>query len=492
MTEPTSDLGPAASTGIAGLDDVLGGGFARHRLFLVEGAPGAGKTTLALQFLRQGAAHGEGVLYVTLSETEEELHAVVQSHGWSLDGITLLELSPTEDELEPDQQHTMFHPADTDLASTTARVLREVDARKPSRVVIDSLSELRLLAGHPLRYRRQVLALKQFFARRGCTVLLLDDLTAGEHDLQMRSIAHGVLLLDQVQPGYGAQRRRLQVLKYRGTQFRGGFHDYVIARGGLRVFPRLVASEHRRVSEGGRMASGVAGLDQLLGGGLVQGTSTLLVGAAGTGKSTIAAQLVASAAARGERGAMFLFEERPQTLLTRCSGAGIPLAAAVDQALVAIQPVGPAEFTPGELVDAIRQAVEGGVRLVVLDSLNGYLNAMPDERFFAIQLHELLMYLGQQGVATLLVGAHQGLIGPQLTTAVDASYLADTVILMRYFEAQGELRQAVSVVKNRGGLHERSIRELRIAADGLRVGEPLRHFHGVFTGVPTGEEPPRS
>lgn len=477
-----------AATGIPGLDDVLGGGLARQRLFLVEGVPGSGKTTLAMQFLIAGVAAGERVLYVTLSETSDELTAVASSHGWSLDGVTLLELSPSEGELEPDEQQTMFHPSETDLTVITSRIIREVETSSPSRVVLDSLSEVRLLAGSPLRYRRQVLALKQFFARHGSTVLVLDDLTASEPDLQMRSIAHGVVLLEQVQPDYGAQRRRLQVLKYRGMQYRGGYHDYLIAFGGLRVFPRLIAAEHRRDHDEARLPSGIASLDQLLGGGLIEGTSTLIVGAAGTGKSTIAAQFVAAAALRGTAGAMFLFDERPQMLTGRCQALHIPLVPAIDQGLVELHPVDPAELTPGELIFRIRRTVEAGARLVVIDSLNGYLNAMPGERYLAVQLHELLTYLGQQGVATMLIGAHHGLIGPNMATPVDASYLADTVLLIRYFEASGEVRQALSVVKNRGGSHERSIRELRLGAEGIWVGEPLRHYRGVFTGLPAVEK----
>jgi circadian clock protein KaiC len=482
-----------AATGIAGLDDVLGGGFARTRLFLVEGVPGSGKTTLALQFLIAGAQAGETVLYVTLSETEEELRSIAASHDWTLDGITIHELSPSEADLEPDEQNTMFHPSELELASTTKRVLEDVERLKPDRVVFDSLSELRLLAGSALRYRRQILALKQFLANRRCTVLLLDDMTSTDHDLQMRSIAHGVVLLEQNHPEYGAQRRRLSVLKYRGVRFRGGYHDYAIQKGGLEVFPRLVAAEHRQVSVHGKLSSGVAQLDDLLGGGIEEGTSTLIVGAAGTGKSTLAAQFASAAAKRGQKSALFLFDESPQTLLSRCEELQIGLAAYVDAGVIAIQQVDPAELTPGEFTHALRRAVDGGARIVVIDSLNGYLNAMPEERFLAIQLHELLMFLGQQGVATILIGAHQGLIGAQMHTPVDASYLADAVLLIRYFEVKGEVRQALSVMKKRGGRHERSIREFSLERDGIHVGAALRQFRGVLTGVPTleGEDPPR-
>jgi len=491
MQKPISNLSrEVASTGIEGLDDILMGGFTRNRLFLVEGVPGSGKTTLALQFLIAGTLVGERVLYVTLSETEEELRAVATSHDWDLGGVTIDELSPTLADLDPEEQNTMFHPSEVELAATTKRVLAIFDELRPSRIVIDSLSELRLLAGNSLRYRRQVLALKQFFSSRQCTVLLLDDLTASDHDLQMRSIAHGVVLLDHQYPDYGAQRRRLQILKYRGVQFRGGYHDYTIRRGGIDVFPRLVAAEHRQIQPRQRLASGVVALDALLGGGLEGGTSTLLVGAAGTGKSTLAAQFVKAAAARGDRAAMFLFDESPQTLLERCGALQIDLQPHVESGRVLLQQVDPAELTPGELVHAIRIAVAEGAKVIVIDSLNGYLNAMPEEHYLIIQLHELLMFLGQKGVATVLTGAHQGIIGTQMRTPVDASYLADAVVLLRYFELKGEVRQAVSVVKKRGGAHERTIREFRLDADGVHVGDALRAFRGVLTGVPVyeGEE----
>ena len=483
-----------AATGVPGLDDILGGGFTRTRLFLVEGVPGSGKTTLALQFLMSGARAGETVLYVTLSETEEELRSVATSHGWTLDGITIRELSPSESDLEPDEQNTMFHPSEFELASTTQRVLEDVERLKPTRVVLDSLSELRLLAGNALRYRRQILALKQFLANRQVTVILLDDMTATEHDLQMRSIAHGVVLLEQIHPEYGSQRRRLTVIKYRGVQFRGGYHDYAIRKGGIEVFPRLVAAEHRRQSTRARLSSDLPALDDLFGGGIEEGTSTLIVGAAGTGKSTLAAQFIAAAAHRGQKAAMFLFDEIPQTLLSRCEDLQIDLASAVDAGIVTIQQVDPAELTPGEFIHSIRQAVAAGARMIVIDSLNGYLSAMPEERFLTIQLHELLMFLGQQGVATILIGAQQGLIGTNMQSTVDASYLADAVLLLRYFESRGEVRQALSVVKKRGGHHERTIREFRLQPDGIHVGDPLREFRGVLTGVPIfdNQEPRRS
>jgi circadian clock protein KaiC len=484
---------PRAATGIAGLDDILDGGFTPYRLYLLEGVPGSGKTTLALQFLLEGVRRGESVLYVTLSENEEELSEVATSHGWSLDGITVRELVPGEDTLRPDEQYTMFHPSEVELSETTRNILADVERLKPSRVVFDSLSELRLLAGNSLRYRRQILALKQFFAGRNCTVLLLDDLTSATHDLQVQSIAHGVLRLEQLFPEFGAERRRLIVQKYRGVRYRGGFHDYIIRRGGIQVFPRMAVGKRRPDALSEKLASGIAEMDNLLGGGVERGTSTLIVGGAGTGKSSLAAQFVAAAAARGQRSAMFIFDESINTLLTRARGLGIDLAAHVAESRVTVQQVDPAELSPGEFAHAIRRAVEEqDVAVVVIDSLNGYLNAMPDERFLIIQLHELLTYLGHAGVATLLIGAHQGLIGSQMVAPVDASYLADAVILMRYYETEGEVRQAISVMKKRGGAHERTIRDFRMESGRIVVGQPLREFRGILTGVPQLDAPRNS
>ena len=479
---------PAAGlvrTGVPGLDDVLGGGLTPARLYLVEGTPGAGKTTIAMQFLREGVRNGESVLYVTLSETIEELQGVARSHGWDLSGVYIRELLPTQESLQPDEQYTMFHPSEMELSETTRRIIEDVDRLHPTRVVFDSLSELRLLAGNSLRYRRQILALKQFFAGRTCTVLLLDDMTAQQHDLHVQSIAHAVLRLEQLQSDYGAERRRLLVVKYRGRAYRGGYHDYKIARGGLLVYPRLVASEHAGEVIRTKMPSGIGPLDDLLGGGLETGTSTLFVGAPGTGKSTVAVQFALAAAQRGERSAMFLFDESISTMLTRCLGMGMDLAPWIASGHLTLRQVDPAELSPGELVHDIRRAVvDDGVSVVVIDSLNGYLNAMPGERFLIVQLHELLTFLGQAGVATLMVGAQHGVIGAQMQSPVDASYLADAVVLLRYFESDGEVRQAISVMKKRGGAHERTIRDFRMTADGLHVGPPLREFRGILTGVP--------
>jgi circadian clock protein KaiC len=488
MSGVARNLAGVISSGVAGLDDVLLGGFQRSRSYLLEGVPGSGKTTLAMQFLRSGASRGEPVLYVTLSETAEELRAVAESHAWSLNGVTLREILPSEEVLDPGEASTMFHLSEVELAATTQQVLADVESLHPTCVVIDSLSELRLLSGSALRYRRQIQALKQYFNRCGCTVLLLDDLTATDHNTHIQSIAHGVIVLEQMNPEYGADRRRLRVRKYRGVAFRGGYHDYAIRRGGLEVYPRLVAAEHRTTTTRVRMASGIAEIDMLLGGGIEQGTSTLIVGAAGTGKSTLAAQFAAAAAARGEKAALYIFDESPLTLLTRASELNIDLSSAVDRGQASVRQVDPAELSPGELTHAIRVAVEQDeVKLVVIDSLNGYLNAMPEERFLAVQLHELLTYLGQRNVATILVCAHSGLIGAAMSTPVDATYLADAVVLLRYFEARGEIRQALSVMKKRGSRHERTIREFGFKNGRIFVGNALREFRGVLTGVPVYE-----
>jgi len=429
------------------------------------------------------------VLYVTLSETIDELQSVISSHEWSSNGLAVRELAPSEGNLLPDETYTMFHPSEVELSETTKKVLADVERLNPTRVVFDSLSELRLLAGNPLRYRRQILALKQFFNGRNCTVLVLDDMTSASNDLQVQSIAHGVVRLEQVFPEYGAERRRLIVPKYRGVRFRGGYHDFRIKRGGLEVYPRLVAAEHRAAVSFERIASGIPEFDQLIGGGIERGSSTLIIGAAGTGKSSLASQLIASAADTGLRAAMFIFDESVPMLLSRSEGLGIGLRKHVESGQVVIRQIDPAELSPGEMVFAIREAVERQqAAIVVIDSLNGYLNAMPEERFLMIQLHELLMYLGQAGVATMLIAAQQGLIGPNMTSPVDTSYLADAVVLMRYFESGGEIRQAISVMKKRGGAHERAIREFTLNGGRIAVGPALKNFRGILTGVPIQED----
>ena len=486
-TEPRdrADAPTRLTTGSEDLDGILNGGFPANRLYLIEGDPGTGKTTLALQFLMEGARRGEPVLYVTLSETKEELLAVADSHGWSLDDLNIHELIPPEDSLKTEMQYTIFHPSEVELGDTTRAVIDEVERIQPRRVIFDSLSEMRLLARDPLRYRRQILALKQFFAGRQCTVMLLDDRTATQSDLQVQSIAHGVLMLEQLALDYGGERRRLRVSKLRGSRFRGGFHDFMIKTGGIEVYPRLVASEHQHEFTAGVASSGVAQLDALLGGGLDRGTSTLFMGPAGSGKSSMAAQFVATATARGEMAAAFIFDEGVNTYLNRAAGLGMDLRRAVSTGHFKVQKVNPAELSPGEFAHYVKGSVErSGARVVVIDSLNGYLQAMPDERFLTVQMHELLTYLNQQGIVTILVMAQHGFLGTAMNSPVDVSYLADTVVLLRYFESKGAIRRAVSVVKKRSGYHEDTIRELRLSSKGMEVGKPLNDFHGVLTGIP--------
>ena len=473
------------SSGVPGLDQVLTGGLTCDRLYLVEGEPGTGKTTLALQFLNEGVRRGEAVLYITLAETAVELRAVAQSHGWDMAGIEIEEILPNEDVLDPNQQYTIFHPSEIELGTTTQRILAAIDKYRPKRVVLDSLSELQLLAESPLRYRRQVLALKQYLTSRSCTTIFLDDRTALSTDLQVRSVAHAVITLELVAQAYGAERRRMRVVKYRGIAFHGGAHDYKIAKGGLRVYPRLEAAHTRVRSERYQLSSGLAELDALIGGGLEEGMSTLISGPPGTGKSTLAAQFVHAACARGEPCAMFLFEEARNNMLNRSRSLGMNLADAIETGLLTVQQIDPAELAPGQFSQAVVDAVERGVRIVVIDSLNGYLNAVPDERFLATYLHELLTYLGQRGVVSIIVGVQQGMIGTGMTTSVDASYIADNVIMLRYFEAEGEVRQAISVFKKRGSTHERTIRRFQVLSSGLVVGPVLKGFHGILTGVPT-------
>jgi circadian clock protein KaiC len=480
---------PLSATGIPGLDHVLGGGFTPNRVYLIEGNPGSGKTTLSLRWLLEGARLGEKGIYVTLSETKIELTAVAQSHGWSLTDVRVLELVAPESELEPDNQTAMFQPSEVEMSVTTKAILAEVERIKPRRVVIDSLSEMRLLAQSPLRYRRQILALKQYFIGRECTVFLLDDLTSETEDLQLQSIAHGVVSLEQLSPEYGAERRRLRIMKLRGQRYRGGYHDFVIQKGGLDVFPRLVAGEHVHSQMRGLLKSDNKELDALLGGGMQYGTSVLLLGPAGSGKSTLAIQYARAAAGRGECAAVFAFDERVETLLERTTGLGMDITRQLESGHIAIYPIDTAELSPGEFAHRVRRAVDGdgdhsGVKLIVIDSLNGYMNAMPEERFLNAQLHELLTYLGHKGVVTFLVVAQHGLVG-QMESPVDTTYLADTVILFRYFEAMGEVRQAISVLKKRSGKHERTIRELSLDEQGITIGQPLKDFQGVLSGTPT-------
>jgi circadian clock protein KaiC len=474
------------ATGIVGLDDILGGGLARNHLYLIEGDPGTGKTTIAMQFLMEGTAHGQKALYVTLSESKIELLEIAEAHGWMIDGIEIFELGPDEKHLKPEAQYTVFNPAEIELADTTNAMLSEVERIQPERIVIDSLSELRLLARDSLRYRRQILGLKQYFSGRNCTVLLLDDRTAERHDLQLQSIAHGVIMMESVEREYGIKRRRLEVKKLRGARFREGFHDYCIRRGGVEVYPRLVASEHLLALQPTKLKSGIAALDTLLGGGIDSGTSTLLLGPAGCGKSTIAALYAVSEVERGGSAALFAFDESLATLLIRGKGLGLDIKKHVDSGKFSLRQVDAAELSPGQFIHEVRQLVEkNDLKLLIIDSLNGFLNAMPDEKFLAMQLHELLAYLSQKGVATLMTVAQHGFVGTNIDTPVDVSYLADTVLLFRYFEVAGEVRQALSVIKKRSGEHERTIRELVMKNGSIVVGSILTEFEGVLTGAPT-------
>ncbi|WP_420475764.1 ATPase domain-containing protein [Noviherbaspirillum sp. ST9] len=473
------------STGIPGLDEILCGGLTRERLYLVEGQPGSGKTTFGLQFLVEGVKQGERVLYISLAENAVELRAVAASHGMSMDGIHIHEVIPGESLLDPKEQYTMFHPSEVELGSTTQEILSAVEALKPSRVVLDSLSELQLLADNALRYRRQVLAYKQFFASRSCTVLLLDDRTASTSDLQVHSIAHAVISLEQKPQEYGVDRRRIRVSKYRGVSFRAGLHDYSIVQGGLIVYPRLVASGSRVTAERAQFGSGLAQLDALLGGGVEEGTSTLISGPPGTGKSSLAAQFVSAAVERNARAAMFIFEESANNLINRTRGLGMNLERPLESGLLTIQQIDPAELPPGEFAHNVCTAANHGAKVIVIDSLNGYLSAMPDERFLTTHLHELLTWLGQRGVVTILVGVHQNFIGGNTAASVDASYLADNVLLLRHYETDGEVRQVISVFKKRGGPHERTLRAFSMSREGIHVGPVLRQFHGILTGVPT-------
>lgn len=487
--EPADHEEILLKTGVAGVDDILRGGLSPDCLYMVSGEPGAGKTTLAMQFLLEGVRNGEQCLYVALSESRQEMEKVARSHGWDLSGLHIFELVPAETGLGADAQLTVFHPSELELGETTEAMIAEIDKCNPSRVVLDSLSELRLVAQSSLRYRRQVLALKKFFAGRKCTVLMLDDCTGDSADGQLESIAHGVITLEQLANQYGAERRRLRVSKMRGVHFRGGYHDFAIRKGGLDVFPRLIAAEHHAEFPDEELPSGNAKLDSLLGGGIPFGTSTLLLGPAGTGKSTIATQFAITAAQRQMRTAMYVFDENIGTLRTRSRKLGIPLEPHIQSGLLSIQQIDPAELSSGEFATLVRRSVDGThnpqpAKVVIVDSLNGYLNAMPEEKFLTAQLHELLTYLGQKGVVTLLTVTQAGMVG-NMQSPVDTTYLADNVILFRYFEARGEVRRAISVVKKRSGKHEPSIRELRVTESGLEIGNPLVEFQGVLTGVPT-------
>jgi circadian clock protein KaiC len=483
MGHETLEPSDRAPTGIDGLDNILGGGLTRSRVYLVEGSPGTGKTTLSLQFLLEGLRRGEAGLYITLSETKVELQAVAASHGWSLEGLSLYELV-NEIGLDPDSEQSILHPSEVELGETTREVMKQVNELRPARVIFDSLSEMRLLAQNPLRYRRQILALKQFFASLDCTVLMLDDRTSDPNDLQLHSIAHGVISLEQNPRDFGAERRRIRVVKMRGLKFRSGYHDFILDRGGLTVFPRLIAAEHHHAFSEELNSTGNDGLDALLGGGLAPGTNTLLVGPSGVGKTTTAVSCMIAALRRGENATYFLFDEGLATLLKRCRQLGMDLRPYIESGALKIQQIDPAELSPGEFTSRARVAVEQArCSFLCIDSLNAYLQAMPGEQFLLLQMHELLSYLNQSGITTLLILGQHGTVG-DMRSDVDLSYLSDTLLMFRYFEAQGEVRTAISAVKSRTNQNERTIREFKLGATGLQVGEALRDFEGVLTGIP--------
>lgn len=481
----TDTLSPVAATGITGLDEVLAGGLTRGRVFLLEGSPGTGKTTIALQFLLEGARNGEPTLYITLSETEEELRDSARSHGWSLDGIDVFELVPPESLLDEEQQQSLLYSSDLELGETTKRIFEAFEQVKPKRVVLDSLSEIRLLAQSSLRYRRQILAMKHYFARQNTTVLMLDDMTSEMNDKTVHSVAHGVVTLEELARVYGSERRRLKVVKYRGRRFRGGYHDITIETGGVMVYPRLVSAEHRTSFSRDAVPSEIAGLNQLLGGGVERGSSVLVLGPAGTGKSLLALTFVASAIRRGEKAAMFVFDEEVGLLIDRALGLGIDVQAMMASGDLTLHQVDAAELSPGEFSHRVRHCVEvKGAQTVVIDSLNGFQAAMPEENALILHMHELLQFLNRQGATTYLTVAQHGLVG-DMKAPVDVTYLADTVILLRYFEARGHVRRAMSVIKKRTSAHEDTIREYVIGKNGLLLGDPLTEFQGVLRGVPT-------
>jgi circadian clock protein KaiC len=474
---------PRVCTGVPGLDTILCGGLTQNRVYLLEGSPGTGKTTLALQFLMEGVSHGETGLYITLSESREELYEIANSHGWDIDGIAMYELV-NDAGLDPDSEQSILHPSEVELGETTKSIMGEVDRVQPSRVVFDSLSELRLLAQNPLRYRRQILAIKNYFSTRKCTVILLDDKTAEAGDQQLHSIAHGVITLEQLAQEFGKERRRLNVVKMRGIKFRGGYHDFVLDTGGLTVFPRLIASEHSTNFTPSSKSTGAPGLDHLLGGGLVSGTNTLFIGPSGIGKTTLTIRSILSALERGESAAFYLFDEGLGTLLARSTALGMDIRPYIDSGKLIINHIDPAELAPGQFAQMLHDSVENqGVSFIAIDSLNAYLQSMPGEKYLILQMHELLTYLNNKGVTTVLVLGQHGMVG-EMRSNIDVSYLADATVLLRFFETNGRLHRAIAVVKSRTNDHAQTIHELQLNKQGIDVGRPLEGFEGVLTGVP--------
>ena len=471
------------STGIPGLDEVLAGGFPAERLFLVEGEPGSGKTTLAMQFLLEGISKGETCMYISLSESKKELVSASHAHGWDIDRIHIYDM-PVEDQVSPDSTNTFFHSSELELSAISQKMIEELKKIQPLRVVIDSLTELKLMAQDPMKFRRQVLAFKQFFLNSQSTVLLLDDRITGTNE-DVHSVVHGIVKLEQLAPEYGAERRRLSVMKMRGVAYRGGYHDFLIRTGGLIVFPRLVASEHGIEPTSEFISCGIKGIDSLIGGGVDRGSSTLVLGPAGTGKSSLVMQYGIEAAKRGEHVAVFTFDEGIKTIITRSKGLGFDIQGYVKSGTMTLRQIDPAQLSPGEFVHLVRSEVDRlNAKVVIIDSLNGYLNAMPEERFLVIQMHELLSYLSQMGVATFMIVVQHGLLGGAMISSVDVSYLADNVFLLRYFELFGRVRQAISVLKKRSGPHERTIREMHFGPEGIEVGEPIKGFQGILSGTP--------
>ncbi len=481
----SADVQPVrVDTGVVGLNEILSGGLPSGQMYLLEGTPGTGKTTIAMQFIRTGILAGERALYITLSESKRELEASARSHGWASDELAIAEFIPEEASLSPSQQYTVFHPSEVELATTIQKLTGLIEEQRPTRLVIDSLSELRLLAADTMRYRRQLLALKQFFAGRDTTVLLLDDRSAEGSDMQLQSIAHGVVQLDKVPRSYGITRRHVEIIKLRGSSFREGFHDYTIETGGVHIYPRLAANEHSSTFPEERVKSGIAALDEMFGGGITRGSATLVVGPTGVGKSTLAMQFACAASERGDRAIVYAFDEVLRTAQDRAEALGLPVRQRIAEGTLAMSQIDPAELSPGEFTWQIRRDVEErDTRVVVIDSLAGFLNAMPGERDLTLQLHELIAFLNQKGVITFLILTQHGLVGT-MQTDIDVSYLADTVVLLRYFEAEGQIRQVISVLKQRAGRHERTLREFRLDENGIFVGRPLTKLRGILTGVP--------